>query len=252
MNISSPQPNFQQQPFHAPAQQRLDTGGWHQDFAKQQQSQMAGPSVAQSNQMGAGYGFSPMNGQMGMGFSPQFAGAGFAGPQAENSMAQQQQPQTSEQFDEEAFARAFDEAAKSEMDIRAQQGVELGQDILLDASAERLMSDDPSSRLEEQERIGADQIHDPNQQENQHEQDDPDALARTAARLLDSVRHDQSDKFQKSQFLELMRQFRDREAVVDGDKIVGTDGRGMDTAMSGQEQGQGRGEGEMMKVASPQ
>ena len=215
--------------------------------------------MAQSNQMGAGYGFSPMNGQMGMGFSPQFAGAGFAGPQAENSMAQQQQPQTSEQFDEEAFARAFDEATKSEVDPQQessssqQQGVELGQDVLLDASAERLMSDDPSSRLEEQERIGADQIHDPNQQENQHEQDDPDALARTAARLLDSVRHDQSDKFQKSQFLELMRQFRDREAVVDGDKIVGTDGRGMDTAMGGQEQGQGRGgEQEMMKVASPQ
>ena len=35
------------------------------------------------------------------------------------------------------------------------------------------------------------------------------------------MKDNQSDKFQKSQFLELMRQLRDREVTVEGDKIVG-------------------------------
>jgi len=240
LNISSSPPNFQQQPFSPQAQQRHDTGGWHQDFARQQGG-MAERSMGQMpGQTNSPYKYSPMPG---MGMTTQYAG-GFAGPQAETSMAQQQQ-QPAEAFDEDAFARAFDEAAKSEMDSRQvssqEQHMELEQDVMINESAERLMA--TSEGLLEQERIGADAIHDPlSKDPPNQEQSDPDALARTAARLLDSVRHDQSSKFQNSQFLELMRQFRDREATVEGDKIVGVNG---DSEME-----MGGGNDEAIKVAA--
>lgn len=134
----------------------------------------------------------------------------------------QPQLQQPEAFDEAAFARAFDEAAKSELSVQqdlAQQELETGQDVLINESAQRLLGSDSSM---EQERLGADLIHDPRQNDQSQAQDDPDALARTAGQLLDSVKDNRSDKFQNSQFLELMRQLRDREVKVEGDKIVGT------------------------------
>ena len=152
------------------------------------------------------------------------------------SIAQQKQP--AEAFDEEAFARAFEEAAQAEMaskEAESQQetsqqdssqeqreNVELGQDIMINESAERLLATTEEGLLD-QERIGADTIQDPATQDPKvaQEENGPDALARTAGQLLDTVRNDQSTKFQNSQFLELMRQFRDREATVQGNMIVG-------------------------------
>ena len=53
-------------------------------------------------------------------------------------------------------------------------------------------------------------------------QPDVDAeLAHTAGVLLDTVADNQSEKFQQSSFLALMRQFRDHEVKVEGDKVVG-------------------------------
>lgn len=49
---------------------------------------------------------------------------------------------------------------------------------------------------------------------------DGDELARTAGLLVESVRDSQNPKFQKSQFMNLMKQLRDREVVVDGDRMV--------------------------------
>lgn len=139
---------------------------------------------------------------------------------ASQGLLNQSQTQPTEAFDEEAFARAFDQAAESElaMEIAQQQLLGVDQDVLVNESAERLMSLD---QVEEQPRLGADLIHDSREGERAQQQDDPDALARTAGQLLDSVKDNQSDKFQKSQFLELMRQLRDREVTVEGDKIVG-------------------------------
>ncbi|WFD26428.1 hypothetical protein MNAN1_001410 [Malassezia nana] len=47
-----------------------------------------------------------------------------------------------------------------------------------------------------------------------------DELAEAAERLLHTVQHEQSDKFQQSEFLELMRKLRDRQAEVQGSDIV--------------------------------
>lgn len=57
--------------------------------------------------------------------------------------------------------------------------------------------------------------------QDQHPNDD-DEMAETAARLLDSVADNTSEKFRQSTFLELMRRLRDREVRVEGDKIVET------------------------------
>jgi peroxin-5 len=45
-------------------------------------------------------------------------------------------------------------------------------------------------------------------------------MAELAARVIDAVRDEQNPKFQQSQFMSLMRQFRDGEVVVEDDKIV--------------------------------
>ncbi|RDW71890.1 hypothetical protein BP5796_07924 [Coleophoma crateriformis] len=225
---NTPPPQFHQQSFNSQSQQRHDTGGWHQDFARQQQNlpaQSSTPQLQHSFQPQHQYGFNPMST---MSVAPHFAE-----PLHRNQIEQSQQ--ASEIFDEEAFARAFEEASKAEMqgreemkeniaqDMGQQQNARLEQEILLDKSAERLLETDPVI----EHRLGADLIHDPQNGQETQNQNDPDALARTAAQLLDSVRNNTSEKFQNSQFLELMRQFRDKEAVVEGDKIVGASGDGI-------------------------
>lgn len=194
-------------------------GGWHQDFARQN-LQGGEQSISQIPGQGASsYRFSTMST---MPMASHFEG-GFAVPQAEQSSMMQQ----SEIFNEEAFARAFEEASRSELDLGQESSqrldAELGHDITINESTQHMAESD---HLMEQERLGADLIHDPSRtdQQDRQQQDDPDALARTAAQLLDSVRNNQSDKFQNSQFLHLMRQLRDREVMVEGDKIVGANG----------------------------
>lgn len=49
---------------------------------------------------------------------------------------------------------------------------------------------------------------------------DADLLARTAGLLIQSVDHERNPKFANSQFLGLMKQLRDRTAIVQGNDIV--------------------------------
>lgn len=49
---------------------------------------------------------------------------------------------------------------------------------------------------------------------------DQDEMAETAGKLLEKVADNTSEKFQNSQFLELMRRLRDREVRVEDDKFV--------------------------------
>ncbi|KAF4630372.1 hypothetical protein G7Y89_g7766 [Cudoniella acicularis] len=237
LNISSPPPQIHQ-PF---SPQRQEDNAWHQEFARQQNFMAERSMQASSSQAGSSYQPFHMAGMMGT----QYNTAGFASPQAQAPIAQQAQP---EAFDEEAFAKAFEEAARQE-EVVAQQGMETGLNTEITEDQRSMLSEVEDfmhneshlptgesleiSNLANQERIGADQIHDPALETGQNEQEDPDALSRTAGQLLESVRHDQSDKFQKSTFLELMRQLRDREVLVEGDKIVGAGGPGIGTDMEG-------------------
>ncbi|WFD00825.1 hypothetical protein MYAM1_003578 [Malassezia yamatoensis] len=63
-------------------------------------------------------------------------------------------------------------------------------------------------------------ISDASQQDAVLDKMDADELAETASRLLHSVQDDASNKFQQSEFLNLMRKLRDRQAEVQGTSIV--------------------------------
>ena len=100
-------------------------------------------------------------------------------------------------FDEEAFARAFEQAseeaerAELEQEQNAAQNTSQDQDqleeVLLAESAERLMASELNEdQIQDQPRIGADTIYDPTDQnypQPQHE--DHNELAKTAGELLD-------------------------------------------------------------------
>lgn len=234
MNISSPMPQFQHQ--NIPQQSHQQMGAWHQEFA-QQERQLAGPS-SQSN---LGYNaplerlstlahMPAMSNDLMMRSNYQPYQYNNFTPAAVQTAPLQSQPMQVEAFDEDAFARAFDEAAQQELlteqSLEQEQSLELGQDVLLNESAERFLGSE--SLQEPRERIGADLIHDPDQDSklDPSQQNDPDALARTAGQLLNSVKDNQSTKFQNSMFLELMRQLRDKEVMVEGDKIVDVGGGG--------------------------
>ncbi|KAH4903225.1 hypothetical protein HBI80_117340 [Parastagonospora nodorum] len=60
----------------------------------------------------------------------------------------------------------------------------------------------------------------PEQKQEQPPLNDEDEMAATAGRLLERVADNTSEKFQNSQFLQLMRRLRDHEVRVEEDKIV--------------------------------
>ncbi|KAF7782317.1 hypothetical protein Agabi119p4_1693 [Agaricus bisporus var. burnettii] len=63
-------------------------------------------------------------------------------------------------------------------------------------------------------------------QETTHKPDfNGDELARTAAMVIENLKHETNPKFQNSQFMGFMKQLRDGEVIVDGDKVVENDGR---------------------------
>jgi len=108
-----------------------------------------------------------------------------------------QQPEF--QFDESAFEKAFQDAARelefSQLKLEENLHGSLEQTVSASAAAEKATEKEPLAR-------------------------EPDDLALTAGKLLDSVQNNSSRKFQNSNFLALMRKLRDHEAVVEGDKIV--------------------------------
>lgn len=120
--------------------------------------------------------------------------------------------QVGDGFDEAAFDKAF-EAATAE--FQQSEKEELQHDVYAGLSPE-------TETWMEQTRIGADRISEDAQKEEKHNNnhDEADELARTAGQLLENVRGDQSQKFRESNFLSLMRQLRDREVRVEGDKLV--------------------------------
>ncbi|KAM0796256.1 hypothetical protein BDR22DRAFT_531328 [Usnea florida] len=198
-----PQSQFRQ---HAPLQR---TGGWHQDFL-QQQSQPP-PYQYQQQKIPVGQKYSGWSYGHTGGFAPQHH-------DALSPMAQQKQPerQLDNTYDEAAFERAFD-AAREEM-----------QQLEQSAHRKKVQIDPGLHDLEDRQgwldhaQIEPDRILDEDQRrtEESKEADDAEELARTAGQLLENVKGDQSKKFQESSFLSLMRQLRDKEVRVEGDKLV--------------------------------
>lgn len=127
---------------------------------------------------------------------------------------QPEQQKPMEQFDESAFEAAFDQA-RADMEL---QGADLAQqDTRQNLNTDEVETIEPVPQ--EQIRLGSDLIPHGDKEDPQTRGRDADELARTAGQLLDSVRNDQSQKFQQSNFLALMRRIRDREVEVEGDEF---------------------------------
>ena len=136
--------------------------------------------------------------------------------------AQQKQPngQVEEVFDEAAFERAF-ESARSDVHSR-QQELQLDQDLYRTEEAGANLKGAEMGNPMDHRRIGSDRILDEaeDKEEKTNDEADADELAKTAGQLLENVKGDQSRKFHESSFLSLMRQLRDKEVRVEGDKFV--------------------------------
>ena len=156
----------------------------------------------------------------GFGFGMQGSSSlnGTGASQTETAQAMPQQQHVEDMFDEAAFERAFEAATLEMQDARIdaqQESVDPHQQLSFDDTAQRLQES-----LDDLDRMGADAITESIEEEvQQPKSDDGDELARTAGELLNSVKDNQSEKFQQSSFLALMRQLRDKEVVVDGNEM---------------------------------
>ncbi|PYH53148.1 protein pex20 [Aspergillus niger CBS 101883] len=198
MHISGPPHSLHQTsgpavaPMAAVSQQ-----GWHNEFAKQQQSsyQQHQPHVQ---------GLQPS-------FTPRFPMTSAAFPPMQATTANQQP--VADTFDESAFEAAFEQARADMMSqetettpVHAEEVMEETDQVVAESTEEKI-------------KIGSDTIPQTDKNDQKARVNDADELARTAGQLLDSVKHDQSQKFKESNFLALMRRIRDREVQVEGDEF---------------------------------
>ncbi|KAJ5757881.1 uncharacterized protein N7511_006575 [Penicillium nucicola] len=190
-----------QRPNIAPATAH---GGWQNEFMNQHQR--VPMSQAQQNpQMLGGYQAS---------FAPSYPMYGAMNQLQPPQAMQPEQQKPMEQFDESAFEAAFDQA-RADMELQ-------GADLTRQNTQQTLDSDKVDAVepiAQEQIRLGSDLIPQSDKEDPQTRARDADELARTAGQLLDSVRNEQSTKFQQSNFLALMRRIRDREVEVEGDEF---------------------------------
>ncbi|CAI7641780.1 unnamed protein product [Penicillium glandicola] len=194
-----------QRPNVAPA---MAQGGWHTEFMNQQRGPMS--QAQQTPQMHGAYQPS---------FAPNYQMYGSSMNQMQPLQALQTEQQNhTQQFDESAFEAAFDQA-RADMEL---QGVDVAQQDTHKNLEETNKVDVSEPVTHEQIRLGSDLIPQNDKQDPQTRSQDADDLARTAGQLLDSVRNEQSQKFQQSNFLALMRRIRDREVEVQGDDFCET------------------------------
>ena len=164
-------------------------------------------------------------------------------PQSEYSHSME--PAQPQEVDDAFFEKYFEAAAleathsmgQAEIDTKPLNGTTFASDAqqhdqsfdtasLLGPSIQRDHHPDAVIDASPQDPIGSDLILE--EEDNRKSQpgkqpersDEADELARTAGTLLENVQHDRSQKFQQSSFLSLMRQLRDREVRVEGDKLV--------------------------------
>ena len=114
---------------------------------------------------------------------------------------------------------ALDQQNKNRLAEAQRQGYLSRTDVL-----QRLESDPVAEDMLREETDSAMYVSD-SEMEQQKQQQDDDALAKTAQELLEKVEHNNTDKFRNSQFLSLMRKLRDREMKVEGNNMVETNVR---------------------------
>ncbi|KAJ6104938.1 hypothetical protein N7486_003627 [Penicillium sp. IBT 16267x] len=205
LHISGPAPPQLQQQAQGPPGIQAQ-GGWHDEFLRQQQMQPAGASTHLARNHPS--------------TNPAYRSPFAAGYPMYNSTTYQAPPEAhaqhtapAEKFDESAFEAAFNQA-QADLELQTAEVTPAPQPAVHDASPI-----DPFDTAEQEIRVGSDDIAQ-SEQSSEARAQDADALARAAGQILTSVSHDQSEKFQQSNFLALMRRIRDREVEVKGDDFA--------------------------------
>lgn len=209
LQIAGPSHPIHQQPGPSAAPlTRAPQNEWQNEFlARHQHQPQQGP--VQQHQQSYGYGFQPsfaqnypLNAAPMNAFQPQ-------------GTAETQQ-QSTEAFDESAFAAAFDQA-KEDMELESANVIQERAEDVYETTQPGVTTEAPV--VHEEIRIGSDTIPQNDKQNSQSPSNDADELARTAGHLLNSVSHETNEKFQQSSFLALMRRIRDREVHIEGDEF---------------------------------
>ncbi|MCJ1308100.1 hypothetical protein MMC25_001752 [Agyrium rufum] len=184
---------------HAAPLQKSSSGGWHQDFLNSQHNIPQQSQGSTSQQRNHASGYRPTFGGA-MPFQPQFS------PMAHETQTLHEQSQQTQQggFDEAALDEAF---AKIQEELESSLRSPMVEEELPDIWDTRNREDTVP-----QDTLPKDDVMD--------REVEADELARTAGQLLDNMKDEQSEKFQQSTFMQLMRQLRDKEVKVDGDKMV--------------------------------
>lgn len=139
-------------------------------------------------------------------------GAVSSPPLAHQNVTQAYRQFETDMFDEPAFEAAFAQA-RAQVEFQESAATKEDAETLNDS----LQTDThPSVEGAEQIKIGSDAILQPDSLTHVN---DADELAKTAEQLLDSLCHEQSQKFKQSSFLALMRRIRDREVHIEGDEF---------------------------------
>ena len=235
-----PEPNFiSQRPSHTTRE-----SAWHEDFAATDMSQdFSLDDMHDYGPPSLGYSMHGGSGPRSPGAMP-FLDKGKAGPTMSQASIDfdaifsslesdlQQNPQISQssasfEVQDRRRSAALD---SSNTEIALEDVKDKGKQ-----ASSSVLSDDQAANVvdEEYPHLSNPFFHDPqytaslnlsegqsDQTQNNTKSDDADALAETATQLLENVKDDTSSKFQRSNFLTLMRQLRDREVHVEGDKLV--------------------------------
>ena len=173
---------------------------------------------------------------------PNFSSTLGYSPFSDMSQVKQKEPVAADPFDMVAFDRAFDAARQDMLEAEEQEARavrELQEETNHLAAQESttgnlteetifglppwpdfIVADHERNILEHT--LDREPTHDVTQEEKEQPQkgQDDDELSRVAGQLLDSVSHENSQKFQDSVFLQLMRKLRDKEVRVDGEHFV--------------------------------
>lgn len=209
LRLSGPSQNIhQQQITPGPAQNAVQSGGWQHEFAKHQQQNIQNPMTQSTSMANFQTPFQPSY-RMNTGMMGQFP------TNQQPVQANQNQANEPAAFDASAFEAAF-EHVQAEMD-QQQTTAEQTQSTTLDEA--QIDSERTNLEVDDQIRIGSDLITNTTDTDVQEQKQDPDELARTAGNLLESLSHENSKKFQESNFLALMRRIRDREVHIEGDEF---------------------------------
>jgi hypothetical protein len=201
----------------APLIKSSPLGGWQNEFLRQRSN--ASTPISQGKQ--AVRDLPQMNNNMFQASMVNYSQASYqsyTGGGFQQQEPQMQHPgmgqelQISDVHFEAAFADALAHAQEMDQDRAHQIEAQLHEEPPADTQQET---------QRENIKIGSDAFHYVDKHERTAEPNarDADELARTAGELLNSVSHDTSEKFQNSQFLQLMRKIRDREVEVKNDDL---------------------------------